>query len=138
MTSAAALAANKRNAKKSTGPRTLAGKQRSSRNALRHGLSAVVTHSECSQEVDTLAKMFVGHNDNPALLAAARRVAMVELQLIRIREERAKVLRTYTGPNLLAELRLLDRYLDRQRRQRKYALRAFDRMQIRNRTAFSQ
>jgi hypothetical protein len=33
------LAANRRNAKRSTGPKTLAGKSTASRNALRHGLS---------------------------------------------------------------------------------------------------
>ena len=33
------IAANRANAKRSTGPKTVAGKQRSSRNAYRHGLS---------------------------------------------------------------------------------------------------
>ena len=40
MTSLKQLEANKRNALKSTGPRTEAGKQRSRRNAFRHGLTA--------------------------------------------------------------------------------------------------
>src|ERR1700722_13188808 len=38
--SPARLAANRNNAQKSTGPRTATGKQRSSKNALRHGLNA--------------------------------------------------------------------------------------------------
>ena len=38
--SPARVAANRRNAKRSTGPRTVAGKQRASRNALKHGLCA--------------------------------------------------------------------------------------------------
>ena len=34
------IAANRRNAQKSTGPKTLAGKRKCRRNALRHGLTA--------------------------------------------------------------------------------------------------
>ncbi|MET4221764.1 uncharacterized protein (UPF0335 family) [Bradyrhizobium sp. LB14.3] len=37
------IAANRRNAARSTGPRSLPGKARSSRNALRHGLAAVLS-----------------------------------------------------------------------------------------------
>src|SRR5215813_11734822 len=40
MTTEKQVAANRQNAKNSTGPRTEAGKRRSRRNALRHGLTA--------------------------------------------------------------------------------------------------
>ena len=40
MTSLKQIEANRRNAQNSTGPRSEAGKQRSSRNAIRHGLTA--------------------------------------------------------------------------------------------------
>ena len=42
MTSPARLAANRKNAKKSTGPRTEEGKQRAQTNAVKHGLTARV------------------------------------------------------------------------------------------------
>lgn len=41
MTSSRKVAANRQNASKSTGPRTVAGRKRSSRNGLRHGFNAV-------------------------------------------------------------------------------------------------
>ena len=40
MTSQAKILANRRNAKKSTGPRTKAGKRRAAMNALKHGMTA--------------------------------------------------------------------------------------------------
>ena len=40
MTSYRQIEANRRNALKSTGPRTVAGKEQSRRNAIRHGLTA--------------------------------------------------------------------------------------------------
>jgi hypothetical protein len=49
MATAAQVAANRANARKSTGPRTLDGKQRCSMNALKHGLSArtvVLNHED--------------------------------------------------------------------------------------------
>ena len=46
MTSQRKIAANRRNARRSTGPRTLTGKARSSRNALRHGLTIKTTLSD--------------------------------------------------------------------------------------------
>jgi hypothetical protein len=52
MTSSRQIAANRRNASKSTGPTTEQGKQRSRRNALRHGLTAetVISTLEDAQD----------------------------------------------------------------------------------------
>jgi hypothetical protein len=57
MATEAQINANRRNAKRSTGPRTPVGKERSSRNALRHGLLAreSVLPDEDGDEFDALA-----------------------------------------------------------------------------------
>ena len=44
MASPRQIAANRRNARQSTGPRTIAGKMRSRSNALKHGMTATVIH----------------------------------------------------------------------------------------------
>jgi hypothetical protein len=57
MATEAQINGNRRNAKRSTGPRTPMGKERSSRNALRHGLLAreSVLPDEDGEEFDALA-----------------------------------------------------------------------------------
>jgi hypothetical protein len=62
MTTKRKTAANRRNARRSTGPKTPAGKAASSMNALRHGLRArtVVLHDENQEEFDQL---FAGLQD---------------------------------------------------------------------------
>ena len=82
MTSDRKAAANKRNGRKSCGPRTAAGKATASRNALKHGLSAVVYRLPApSAEIERLAKAFCGHGENPDLLAQAHIIAANALVL---------------------------------------------------------
>ena len=52
------IASNRKNAQKSTGPRSEAGRARSRRNALRHGLAiAVASNPAFSKEIDLLASV---------------------------------------------------------------------------------
>ncbi len=62
-------AANRRNSCKSCGPRTAAGKAIASRNALKHGLSAVVYRQpEFSSDIERLATAICGKDGSEDLL----------------------------------------------------------------------
>ena len=79
------IAANRRNALLSSGPRTAAGKARVSQNALRHGLAvSVLKDSRMAAEVEALARSLVDQDDE--LMAQARIIAESEFDLERIRQ----------------------------------------------------
>jgi hypothetical protein len=70
--SPAKIEANRRNGHKSRGPHTAAGKLRSSRNALRHGLATISRHnSECLPEIEHIAKALCEGNTDPLLFEQA-------------------------------------------------------------------
>src|SRR5947209_6671559 len=75
MSSERQIAANRRNARRSTGPRTISGKSRSRRNAIRHGLSAetVITSLEDVDDYRTL---------EASLLRDYAPVSAIEQQLV--------------------------------------------------------
>ena len=84
------IAANRQNARKSTGPRSRAGKRRASRNSYRHGFSTgVATAAEFTKHVEALAQKIAGCGADAVTLEIARSIARAELDLIQIR--RAKV-----------------------------------------------
>jgi len=82
------IAANRRNARRSTGPRSRGGKQRAGRNAFRHGLS-ITSSVICAAEAERLAREIAGDTENMIILERARAVAYAELDLARVR--RAKI-----------------------------------------------
>ena len=90
MASERQIAANRRNARKSTGPRSAAGKKRAGRNAYRHGLSvSMSSNAAFAKELDRLVREIAGDTKDAIALERARAVAEAELELARVR--RAKV-----------------------------------------------
>jgi len=74
MASERQIAANRRNARKSTGPRSGAGRKRASRNAYRHGLTLNITSTAAfAKQLNKLARKIAGEDQ----LLEARRTSDV-------------------------------------------------------------
>lgn len=83
------LAANRKNSQRSTGPRSRHGKQRASRNALRHGLAARSSSTmRLSREIEKRARQFAGDTSNLAIMKLAQTAADADLELERVRRFR--------------------------------------------------
>jgi hypothetical protein len=84
------IAANRRNARNSTGPQSRGGKKRAGRNAYRHGLTVSITASAAlTKQLEKLARKIAGNTENEFILERARAVAHAEVDLARVR--RAKI-----------------------------------------------
>src|ERR1700722_12519321 len=88
MTSQATIAANRRNAARSTGPRTAEGKTRSSRNAFQHGLSLPLPIDDgLAAQIEELAEQYLtmtGCSREAARLAATEQVGLLRIQQARV------------------------------------------------------
>jgi hypothetical protein len=128
------IAANRENAKKSTGPRSETGQRRSSRNAFRHGLAIdVALEQSLKSEIEVMAKAIVFASGQETAVASARRLAEAEFDLLRIRDVRAALfnvlyeksdVQLYDYTELDDNLVKLERYERRAFSRRKRALRA--------------
>ena len=104
MASERKIAANRLNAKKSTGPKTWLGRARSSHNARRHGLSLSVSADvRYSVEIEKLARKIVSVSKNRPTIELARQVAEAETDLVRIRQARLSLLEHNGGMNNVSE-----------------------------------
>jgi hypothetical protein len=104
MATAAQIAANQRNALKSTGPKTREGKQMSSVNARRHGLHSVLPAKDVLAAYEIITGKMAANLTQ--ISSAALRLAMAEAQLARVREsERALLAR---GDDELRDVRIFD------------------------------
>jgi hypothetical protein len=125
MTSAHRRDANRRNARASTGPRTAAGKARSARNALRHGLSvSACGDPSWSEEIEALARAIAGTGADAERLELACRIAEAQTDVIRARAARRQLYpEVLREPTALARLAAIDRYEGRALSRRKRAIR---------------
>jgi hypothetical protein len=85
--------ANRRNARRGTGPRTPAGKLRVGKNALRHGLAIPLGRDPgLDEEVERLAHVIAGRGAAPIRLERARRIAEAQIDVLRVRRARYALL----------------------------------------------
>jgi hypothetical protein len=77
--------ANRRNARNSTGPRSVSGKKQASQNAFRHGLTRRISGELFEHEVESLAHQIAGDAADDVTLDLARIAAEAELDLARVR-----------------------------------------------------
>jgi len=126
------VAANRANAKRSTGPKTAAGKFRSSRNAYRHGLSGLMPPDPASSNTATsIVRALAGEQASEDRLSPAEDLARAQLELIRIRSIRMEQLAkadlnecTFEELRRLAALDRYERYALTKRRRASQKLRS--------------
>jgi hypothetical protein len=133
MTSDRKIESNRKNAQKSTGPRSEAGQRRSRRNALRHGLSvAIGSDPSFGDDVKRLAGALARGTSGPNIAEFAHQAAEAEIDLLRIRKLRALRFNAVLGnpktrlddlSEFNEELAKLERYERRAFSRRKRALR---------------
>lgn len=93
MTTSARILANRRNSRKSTGPKSASGKARSSKNALRHGLETPPSANPVfAQQIEDMARALAGEGADLDCLRCARRVAEAQYDVLRIRRIRDQLL----------------------------------------------
>jgi hypothetical protein len=122
------------NAKKSTGPRTSAGKARSRLNAIKHGLRSVAPPAGYLERIKKLADAFCNNDPFPYWYDAALELAEGQAMQERIRSFRTKVLEQISArgrdqsnvAEQLLTLNRLERYERSALAQKRRAIRRFD------------
>jgi hypothetical protein len=98
MASERQISANRRNAQKSAGPRTEAGKRRASRNAHWHGLaSQSVLSVDFRQQIEELTRTLSGDSDSALTREWARTAAESTLDLARVQHVKLALLNRITA-----------------------------------------
>jgi hypothetical protein len=98
VTSERRLAANRANARASTGPKTRDGKARSAQNARRHGLTlSALGDPSHAGTIDALARVIASAYAGARRLKLAYRIAAAQIDLVRARRARHDLLRGAGG-----------------------------------------
>jgi hypothetical protein len=143
------IAANRRNARRSTGPRSRAGRKRSSRNSFRHGLATgLAANAQHIKRIEHLARKIAGASADIVTPESARTIAQAQFDLAQIVRLKVALMSRVVGfemtgadmvptprtesngaagviGEVLAELSKLDRYERRAVGRRTRALRNF-------------
>ena len=131
------IAASQRNGSLSRGPKTSAGKARSSRNALKHGLSIPVNRDKTLRRQIAVLARLLAQSEAGNVFGQARAAAEAELELVRARDvmgvvlTRAGITAEWNGGpeqgsaviKVLPKLQRVERYERRAFSKRKRALR---------------
>ena len=105
MASARKIAANRRNAAMSTGPRGVAAKRRTRRNAERHGLATRIAFDAGQlARVEALARELVGATSDFTTIELARAIARAELDLDHIRRLKAGLINAAAAAMTMAKM----------------------------------
>lgn len=104
MTSAKKIAANRANARASTGPKTASGKARAAKNASRHGLSVSVEDiPEFSEQLVEFTNILAGAGASSKRRLCAKVLAAAQLDVMRVRSVRhGGLLRAYADAGYIS------------------------------------
>ena len=128
MASARQIAANRKNAQRSTGPISQAGKTRAAKNALQHGLAR--TDSPFGHEIEEFARLLSKETNQNDPTFASVEAAHAQLTLLQVRKVKAAIFDRFFKSDrtlddsirLNEELRKIERYEKRAFSRRKRAM----------------
>ena len=128
MASARQIAANRKNARRSTGPISQAGKTRAAKNALQHGLAR--TDSPFRHEIEGFARLLSKEKNQDDPTFASVEAAHAQLTLLQVRKVKAVIFDRFFESDrtlddsirLNEELRKIERYEKRAFSRRKRAM----------------